>query len=44
MWNIKKIVPNPSIDDSFLDSDLSLNDYVNEIVRSYKEISKREFD
>ena len=40
---LKKLSLNPSIDDSFLDSDLSLNDYVNEIVRSYKEISKKEF-
>ena len=40
---LKKLSLNPSIDDSFLDSDLSLNDYVSEIVRSYKEISKKEF-
>ena len=34
---------NPNIDDNFLNIKLSLNDYVNEIVRSYKEISKKKF-
>ena len=29
--------------DDFLNINLSLNDYTNEIVRSYKEISKKEF-
>ena len=40
---LKKLSLNPSIDDDFLDSNLSLYDYINEIVRSYKEISKKEF-
>ena len=40
---LKKLSLNPNIEDSFLDSNLSLNDYVNEIVKSYKEISNKKF-
>ena len=40
---LKKLSLNPNIDDNFLNIKLSLNDYVNEIVRSYKEISKKKF-
>ena len=40
---LKRLSLNPNIDDGFIDTDLSLNDYVVEIVRSYKEISKKEF-
>ena len=40
---LKKLSLNPNIDDGFIDSNLSLYDYVYEIVRSYKEISKKEF-
>jgi len=40
---LKRLSLNPNIDDGFIDADLSLNDYVVEIVRSYKEISKKEF-
>ena len=40
---LKKLSLNPQIDDEFLNTNLSLNDYVNEIVRSYQEISKKEF-
>ena len=40
---LKRLSLNPNIDDGFIDTDLSLNDYVIEIVRSYKEISKKEF-
>ena len=40
---LKKLSLNPNIDDGFLHSNLSLHDYVNEIVRSYQEISKKEF-
>jgi len=40
---LKKLSLNPSIEDDFLNIDLSLNDYVSEIVRSYKEISKKSF-
>ena len=40
---LKRLSLKPNIDDGFIDTDLSLNDYVVEIVRSYKEISKKEF-
>ena len=40
---LKRLSLNPNIDDGFIDTDLNLNDYVVEIVRSYKEISKKEF-
>jgi two-component system sensor histidine kinase RegB len=40
---LKKLSLNPNIEDEFIDSNLSLNDYVNEIVRSYREISDKEF-
>ena len=40
---LKKLSLNPNIEDGFIDSNLSLNDYVNEIVRSYQEISKKNF-
>ncbi len=40
---LKKLSLNPNIDDGFIDSNLNLYDYVNEIVRSYQEISKKEF-
>ena len=40
---LKKLSLNPSIEDDFLNTNLSLNDYTNQIVRSYKEISKKEF-
>ena len=40
---LKKLSLNPNIEDNFLDFNLSLNDYVNEIVRSYQEISNKKF-
>jgi len=40
---LKKLSLNPNIDDGFIDSNLSFRDYVNEIVRSYQEISTKEF-
>tara|TARA_Y100000741_G_scaffold173093_1_gene131177 strand:- start:353 stop:1639 length:1287 start_codon:yes stop_codon:yes gene_type:complete len=40
---LKKLSLNPNIEDNFLNINLSLNDYVNEIVRSYQEISNKEF-
>tara|TARA_Y100001970_G_scaffold288601_1_gene416406 strand:+ start:103 stop:1398 length:1296 start_codon:yes stop_codon:yes gene_type:complete len=40
---LKRLSLNPQVDDDFLNSDLPLNEYVNEIVRSYKKISKKEF-
>ena len=40
---LKKLTLKPNIEDEFLNTNLSLNDYVNEIVRSYQEISKKKF-
>lgn len=40
---LKKLSLNPRIDDDFLDFNFSLQDYINEIVRSFQEISNKEF-
>ncbi len=40
---LKKLSLNPNIEDSFLDRNLSLKDYIIEIVKSFEEISKKEF-
>jgi len=40
---LKKLTLNPNVQDEFLDSNLSLSDYIYEIVRSFKEISKKKF-
>ena len=40
---LKKLSMNPKIDDSFLESNLDLYDYLNEIIRSYEEISDKKF-
>jgi len=40
---LKKLSLNPTIEDEFLDSEISLKDYLDEIVRSYKEISSKNF-
>ena len=40
---LKKLSMNPKIDDGFLDSNLELYDYLNEIIFSYEEISNKEF-
>ena len=40
---LKKLSINPKIEDKFLESNLDLVDYLNEIVRSYQEISKKKF-
>ncbi len=40
---LKKLSLNPNMEDKFIDLNLTLNDYVNEIVRSYKEISSKKF-
>ena len=40
---LKRLSLNPQIDDDFLNTDLPLSEYVNEIIRSYKKISKKEF-
>ncbi len=40
---LKKLSLNPNIEDEYIDSNLTLHDYVREIVRSYKEISNKIF-
>ncbi len=40
---LKKLSMNPRIDDDFLDINLHINDYINQIIRTYKEISKKKF-
>jgi len=40
---LKKLTLNPTIEDDFIDRDLSISDYVHEIVKSFEEISKKEF-
>jgi len=40
---LKKLTLNPTIEDDFIDRDLSIADYVNEIIKSFKEISEKEF-
>ena len=40
---LKKLSLNPKINDDFLDADVDLYEYLNEIIRSYKEISDKKF-
>ena len=40
---LKKLTLNPNVDDKFLDNQVSIIDYINEIVRSYEEISNKKF-
>jgi len=40
---LKKLTLDPSIEDNFIDRDLSIADYVNEIIKSFKETSKKIF-
>tara|TARA_B100000029_G_scaffold77614_1_gene69202 strand:+ start:2644 stop:3921 length:1278 start_codon:yes stop_codon:yes gene_type:complete len=40
---LKKLTLNPTIEDKFIDKDLSLYEYVNEIVKSFEEISNKNF-
>jgi len=40
---LKRLTLNPIFEDDFIDRDLSIADYLNEIVKSFKEISKKEF-
>jgi two-component system sensor histidine kinase RegB len=40
---LKKLTLNPVIEDEFIDGDLSIAEYVDEIVKSFKEISNKEF-
>ena len=40
---LKKLTLNPIIEDDFIDRDLTIVDYVSEIIKSFKETSKKEF-
>jgi len=40
---LKKLTMNPIIEDDFIDVDLPITGYINEIVKSYQEISKKSF-
>jgi len=40
---LKKLTLNPTIEDDFIDGDLSIADYVNQIIKSFKETSKKNF-
>ncbi|MDB9739578.1 ActS/PrrB/RegB family redox-sensitive histidine kinase [Candidatus Pelagibacter sp.] len=40
---LKKLTLNPVIEDNFIDGDLTVADYVDEIVKSYQETSKKNF-
>ena len=41
---LKKLSLNPQIDDQFLNTNLYLSDYLNEIIRSFEKISKKKFN
>ena len=40
---LKKLTLNPTIEDDFIDRDLTLFDYIKEIVKSFEEISQKKF-
>ena len=40
---LKKLTLNPTIEDDFIDRDLTIEDYVNQIIKSFQEISDKEF-
>mgnify|MGYP001438877749 CR=1 FL=1 len=40
---LKKLSINPRVDDDFLHANLNIYEYLNEIIRTYKEISKKKF-
>ena len=40
---LKRLSLNPVEEDDFIDKDISMRDYLNEIILSFKEISKKEF-
>lgn len=41
---LKKLSLNPKIDDKFINANLNLSDYILEIVKSFREISKKKFE
>jgi two-component system, sensor histidine kinase RegB len=40
---LKKLTLNPTIEDDFIHKDLTISDYINEIVKSFQEISNKKF-
>ena len=40
---LKKLTLNPTIEDDFIDRDLTIAEYINEIIKSFQEISKKIF-
>ena len=40
---LKKLTLNPVIEDNFIDGDLTISDYVDEIIKSFQETSKKNF-
>tara|TARA_Y100000996_G_scaffold348065_1_gene286559 strand:- start:270 stop:1559 length:1290 start_codon:yes stop_codon:yes gene_type:complete len=40
---LKKLTLNPNIEDEFFDNEISMDNYIKEIVRSYQEISDKKF-
>jgi len=40
---LKKLTLNPGVEDDFIDTECTLNDYVSQIVKSFEEISKKKF-
>jgi len=40
---LKKLTLNPAVEDNFIDQDLTIVDYVSDIIKSFKETSKKEF-
>ena len=40
---LKKLSINPNIDDEFIEYELTLSNYINEIIRSFQSISKKKF-
>ena len=40
---LKKLTLNPTIEDDFIDRDLTIADYISEIIKSFKETSKKNF-
>ena len=40
---LKKLTLNPIVEDNFIDSNLTLSKYIDEIVKSFQEISKKKF-
>ena len=40
---LKRLTLNPTVEDDFIDRDLTISDYINEIVKSFQEISSKKF-